>query len=353
MQFAFGAVIILPSGLLNSRANQNMYSKIRNFKLGNTISGVLLMVLHAASMAALYIAAKNLMHDIPPKQVAFLYKFSILIAVIPWCMKGGFINNLRTTRLGVHITRGTFSVLGSLCFFYGLSKVEAMDAAAVAYLENALVLTAGVLYFKERLTFAKVVLITFGVVGVLFVIKPGFQEFNNHYIYLFLALVFWAINNVAIKILGKTERTKPQLFYTMLVGSILSFPLALKVWQPLEFAHLKYIAFLSIFHIIHVVALFKAFKFADVSIVMPFDYLRLIFTGVLGFMFLGEVPDKYSIIGYCLIIFGGLYLIQSEAKKKGFTQESERKALAIEEVHRKRRERIKMKKKMAKIEKDK
>ena len=295
-----------------------MYHFIRNFKINKDISGILLMIVHAAALAALYIAGKNLTNYLHSNQVTFLYKFSILVAILPWCFYGGIKENLKTKKLGIHVTRGTFSVMANLCFFYGLQEIHALDAAAISYLENILVVTVGVLYFKEKLTKSKVILIICGFVGAVFVIKPGFQEFNSSYFFLFLALIFWAINNLSIKILGRTERGKAQIFYTMLLGSIFSLPLALEEWRPIKAEYIKYIFLLAFFHLVHVIAFFKALKFSDISSVMPFDYSRLLFTGILGYIFLNEVPDQYSTIGYMIIVIGGLYLIHDEGKKKGF-----------------------------------
>lgn len=312
-----------------------LQKKQKRFKPSKSLSGILLMILHAIAMSALYVVAKNLMHSLHPNQVTFLYKFSILIAIIPWCMQGGLRHNLKTTKIGMHITRGTFSVMGTLCFFYGLPYIRALDAAAITYLEHILVLCIGIFYFKERFNFAKLLLICCGFMGALFVTKPGFQEFNKHYVFIFLALLFWAINNISIKVLGKTERTKAQLFYTMLFGSIIALPLALHDWKPIEPEHIKFILIFALLQLIHVVAVFKAFKFADISSVMPFDYSRLVFTGILGYIFLNEMPDKYSIIGYILIMFGGFYLIQDEARKKGLSRESETIATLTEEKEKK------------------
>lgn len=283
------------------------------------LAGILLMMLHAISTSALYILAKELMIGLHPGQVAFLYKFSVLLLIIPWCMQGGFKKNIKTKKLGMHITRGTFSTMGSLCFFYGLQKLPPSDASAITYLEQVIILCIGILYFKEQITLSKIIIILCGFTGALFVIKPGFEDFNIHYIYLFFALLFWAINNISIKVLGRTERTKAQLFYVMICGSVFSFPLALEDWQPIYLSQVKYIVLLAMLHLIHVASFFKALKFSEISIVMPFDYLRILFTGLFGYIILNEVPDYMSIIGYAIIMFGGIYLLQDEGRKKKFS----------------------------------
>ncbi len=305
-----------------------MYKKkpFRNFKPSNMLSGVLLMMTHAAAMSALYIFGKQLTKSLYPEQIAFLYKFSVLLTILPWCLKGGILKNIKTNKLGLHFTHGALSIAATICFYTALTAVQAIDAAAITYLQNVIVLFAGIFYFKESITFGKIVMITLGIGGALLVTKPGFNQFNSHYTYLFLALAFWSMNNLSVKILGHTERTKAQVFYSTLFGSLLSLPLALRHdWPPFDIFYVKYTLMMALFHLIHIVTFFKAFKLADISAVMPFDYTRLIFTGILGYFFLLEEPDFLSLLGYVLIAIGGIYLIIEEGRKKGWSKEGEKK----------------------------
>lgn len=311
---------------LDSTAKKNS-----KYKPSKTVSGILLMVLHALSMALLYIFSKNLTQALHPFQVALLYKFTILVAILPWCFYGDYRKNLKTKRIGMHVARGTFSLLGTVCFFIAVSHLAVSNAAAITYLDHIIMIFIGVWYFKEKLTSNKLVTICFSFLGALLVIQPGFTSFNKYYLFLFLALIFWALNCTVIKMLGSTERTKAQLFYMMLFSTIFSLPFALYEWKQIEIWHIKYILGIALCYLIHAVAFFKALKYADITTVMPFDYTRLVFTGLLGYFVLSEVPDQYSIMGYCCIAIGGLYSIFHETRKhKKKLSEAERNKLEAE-----------------------
>lgn len=288
----------------------------------STIYGIILILIHAVAMSVLYIVGKTMSHIIHPNQVSFLYKFSILLSIIPWCFQGrGIIANLKTDKIKLHFARSVFSIMAVICFHYGLSKIQVGDAAAITYLENAILVIIGIVYFKEKITKAKIILISCGFIGATFVIQPGLRQFNIYYAYLFLALIFWTLNNVSIKILGNTERTKAQVFYMAFFGSLISFPIAMQhEWPVFDISYIKFILILALFHMIHAIAFFKAFKLADISTVMPFDYTRLIFTGILGYFFLFEQPNLLSLIGYGLIAVGGIYAILSDGKNKGWAR---------------------------------
>ncbi len=293
-------------------SNTTQHNKASN---RNEMLAIVFMIINTIAISSFYVSAKVLSSSLHPNQVAFLYKFSILLFALPWCIAKGFKKSVKTSRIGMHVTRGVFSVMGTICFVYGITKVSITDAAAITYLENVIVLCIGVLYFKEKFTISKAILVSCGFIGAIFVTNPSFKGFDSDYIFIFLALIFWAVNNFAIKILGKTESTRTQLFYGMLFGSLFSLPIAVYEWRPIEAHHIKYIIVLAMFHGVHAIAFFKAFKFSDISSVMPFDYLRLVFTGLFGYIFFSEVPHNTSLIGYTLIVSGGMYFIYSENRR--------------------------------------
>jgi drug/metabolite transporter (DMT)-like permease len=291
-------------------------SKFRTkYKPTKAASGVFLMLLHALAMSVLYVLNKELNQTLHPFQVAFLYKFTILIVILPWCFYGDIRKNLKTRRMSTHIARGVFSLLGSVCFNMAVKTLPVASTAAITYLDHILVILIGIFYFKEKLNINKIVMIVFCFIGALLIIKPGFAAFNKDYVYLLLAVVFWALNCTVIKMLGSTERSKAQLFYMMLFSSMISFPFALHEWEPVEMWHIKFVLGLALCYLIHAVAFFKAFKYADISTVMPFDYSRLIFTAILGYLVYNELPEQYSAIGYLLIITGGVFYIIKNSKK--------------------------------------
>ncbi len=299
-----------------------------NFRPSRSLSGIILMVVHAIAMSALYVIQKKLLHVLHPAQLTFFYKLSVLLGALPWCFTNGGIRNLKTSRISLHIARSVFSTAASLCFCFALMRVNAADATAITYLEQIIVLCVSIFYFKEKINKAKIILIVCGITGSLFIIRPGFSTFNAYYLYLFAALGFWALNNISIKVLGQTERSRTQLFYATFFGSIISFPIAIQhSWPSLKAIHLGLIVMLGIFHWIQVIAFFKAFKFADMSVVMPLDYMRLIFISIFAYLFLSEIPNPTSFIGYILIILGGMYLIYDEGRKGGWREKNKKSNL--------------------------
>jgi S-adenosylmethionine uptake transporter len=272
--------------------------------------------------------------------------------MLPWIFKDGF-KYLYTTKFKLHFFRGFFSIGGSLAFMYALQHVEMVDATALGYLEQVMLVITGMIYFKEKVTKSKLFAIFASFFGALAIVYPDlirfddswvptlflkkeFNSFNNFYLFVLLAVFFWSSNNIVIKFLGKTEKTKTQLFYVMMFSCLFSYPLAFIKWKTtnalgltllvpdyvigfhqigLQPEHIKYIALLALCYFIHGIAFFKALKYSEMSTVIPFEYSRLVFIGILGYYLFAEVPSTNSYIGYALIVGSGLLLIKSEAKR--------------------------------------
>jgi drug/metabolite transporter (DMT)-like permease len=57
-----------------------------------------------------------------------------------------------------------------------------------------------------------------------------------------------------------------------------------------------------------------AFSVGESSAVAPFDYLRLIFAGIFGYVFFSELPDVWSLTGAAIIMASTFTIMRNEAR---------------------------------------
>jgi S-adenosylmethionine uptake transporter len=335
----------------------------------NNLIGISYMIINAFAIAVIYVFIKELTKEVSSSLVVFLYKFMILISILPWCFYGG-LAAMKTKRLSLHMARGFLSASGSLCLFYAIKYIDVADITAVGYLEQILWAIIGMAIFGEKLTGNKVLSIVLSFCGALLVLYPDLieldaryvpkillkfpSEFNRYYIFVFCAIIFWATNCTIVKILGKTEKAKVQLFYGLIFQLILAAPFAFCSWQEasfmgvavkqpigmidfyntgLKFSHLSFLILLAICYFAHSIAFFLALKNTEVSLVVPFDYSRILFAAILGYAFFSEIPAKEKLIGYFLIAGSGIYLVCAEARYKKRLQKAKIQQLEQEFEH--------------------
>ena len=324
----------------------------------NNVYGIFFILIHAFSIALLYTVQKQLVKTIPPSQMVLLYKFTLFVFISAWVLRRGF-NNIKTPYLKLHIVRSFFSTCGSLCLAYGLKHTELVSATALGYIEQILWAIIGISFFKEQMTKLKLAAILISFSAVMLITFPELPNnfiqiingrkieiplgsgFNPYYFFIFAAACFWACNTGLIKVLGKSGvKNEVQAFYVLLFALMFSAPVALINWQwnPLEGLPIylpSIVSFISIFDIdlnatqmiqlgmlaglyfMHVIAFFLAAKYADMSILSPFDYTRLIFTAISAYYFIGEIPTQpVKYVGYAMIIISGGMLFMTEHRKR-------------------------------------
>jgi drug/metabolite transporter (DMT)-like permease len=87
-------------------------------------------------------------------------------------------------------------------------------------------------------------------------------------------------------------------------------------WTTPQWHHTPWLIALGVFGNLSQVFLAKSLATAPASAVMPFDFLRLIFIAVIGFVFFDEVSDPWTWVG-ALVIFGSAYLVARDEIRRG------------------------------------
>lgn len=308
--------------------------KRSSFKPSKYVAAILLMIANALFMSLLYVIVKILTkkYNFSSNQVGLLYKLTILMITMISCIGSGFLDHIKTKKLKFHMLRGFFSIVGSLSMFYAVSVLNVVDAAAISELTPAMMVLAGILIFNEQITSRKIILLFGSVLGAFFIVDFGKQgDINIGYFYAFLALISWSINNVIVKKLTKTEHSRTQLFYSSLFASIFAMPVAFfnfqfhsfdyqfniiaMEWPDFSLISFSMILLAGVSSLLHKVSFFRAYKLADMSLVGPYDYLRLPFVAIFAYLFLDlKALNNYSLFGYVLIIASGVYFIIHEHK---------------------------------------
>lgn len=331
------------------------------------IQGICLVLLNAFMLSFLFLTMKLLTKEISSSTAVLLNKgFTFTCLLMFFCFKG--FAHLKTQKIILHIVRGLFSLLGALCIFKAISRLELADVTAIGYLEQIMLVTIGLIYFKERFSKTKMLAILLCFIGAISVIYPQFilnlyivvaygfsytsaLKTDPYYFYMFMAVGFYTANSLLVKFLGRTEKPVTQVFYLNMFSAIYAIPTGLFTWSYnsggwlpdvnminieeilLNSTVLKLVVLASCINLCTSIIYFLALKKADLSIIMPFDYSKLVFSAFLGYLFFVELPEFGSVFGYLLIMFSGLILIRSESRNKRLEEKLRRQLLREELTH--------------------
>ena len=91
-------------------------------------------------------------------------------------------------------------------------------------------------------------------------------------------------------------------------SSLVTLPLMIMDFEPMTAAQLMFLILAGLAATGGQFGITLAYTFAPAREISVYDYSQIIFATILGILFLGELPDKYSFVGYGIIISASLIM---------------------------------------------
>ena len=275
----------------------------------------ILMFSATGTLAGMHTVIRYLSESIHPFEISFFRSFFGMLVLSPFIYKNGK-NAFRTEQPLLNLIRGVASFFAMLSWFYGLSVIELAKATALSFTNTIFGALAAVWFLKERMLLKHWLAVLTGFSGMLIILRPGLIEVSNGSIIILFSAFCWGIGMVLVKKLTETDGIVSIILWFTLLTTVSTFPFAASVWvwpEPEDYFWLLVMGFLgSIGHL----AAVSGFKIADASSVMPMDFIRLVWISLFGFLFFGEIPELWTIIGAAVILSGsGLLMIPSTPSK--------------------------------------
>jgi drug/metabolite transporter (DMT)-like permease len=259
----------------------------------------------------LNVAVKHLGRNLDPIEIAFFRCFFGLLFMLPFAVRAGG-GAMLTGRPATHLLRGLAGIAGMFCGMYALVHLPLADAVAISFAKPLFAVLLAALFLSERVGTGRWLATAAGFAGVLIVVRPGSVEFQFAHVMALLGAFFIADVIVLVKKLQGTERNATIMLYFGAITSLASLGPALWVWTGPTAAGLALLAAMAGAATLGQYCALRAFRAADASAVVPYDYVRLIFAIMLGFALFGEIPDRWTLIGAGVLIASTLYIAYRE-----------------------------------------
>ncbi|PPR42373.1 MAG: Riboflavin transporter, partial [Alphaproteobacteria bacterium MarineAlpha5_Bin11] len=147
--------------------------------MANTTKGILIFILAWTFIPIMDGIAKYLSGSLPVMQIVWARYFFTCFLVFPIIILLYKKKSFTSENYGLQILRGSFLFIATLCFFYSISIIPLANALALAFVYPLFITILSPIFLNEKFGIRRFSAVIFGLVGVLFIIKPGFGEFNN------------------------------------------------------------------------------------------------------------------------------------------------------------------------------
>lgn len=237
---------------------------------------------------------------------------TLLVALIAW--HRGALRKPAALLQPMVLLRVLGEVGGTLCFLLALAHLPLANVSAVLQALPLAVTMGAALVFSEPVGWRRWLAISIGFLGVVVVVRPGFEGFNAYALLALASVFFCAIRDLATK---RIPDEVPTLMVSLVTASAVMIT-GVATIQPLggwTTPSLQSTALLGAAATLLVVGyqfIIESMRTGEISFIAPFRYTALLWSILLGFVVFGDIPDTAMVAGATIIIGSGLYALYRE-----------------------------------------
>ena len=259
-----------------------------------------------ALMLIVAVAGREALRELNVFQLILIRASVGLLLLYPLIHRAGGFAAVRTQRLPLHIARNTIHFGAQLGWFFALTLIPIGQVVAIEFTMPIWTAILAAMFLGERLTIWKLCAIVLGIVGVVMIVRPATGEINPGQLIALAAAVGFGISVAMVKLLTRTDQTVTIIFYmaaVQIAGSLLP-GLYAWTWPSLTvWGWAIVVAFCGTFS--HY-CMTRAMLYADATVVVPMDFLRVPLTALVGWLLYSERLDAFTVLGAALILTGNL-----------------------------------------------
>ena len=279
----------------------------------NFVLAAALMIVASVFFAAMAGLIRYGSEDLHPFQLAFLRSAFGLLFMLPWLMKSG-LGILRTDRIGLISVRGLTAAAAMFAFFWALSQMPLAEAVALSFTAPFFVTILAVIFLHEVVRARRWTAVAVGFVGAMIILRPSGEAVAWPALAVLFSTLMMAGSIICIKLLSRTEPANAIYVWMVIYLAPITFVPALFVWQHPTWEQLGVAAGIGFAGTVGHLLVTRSFVLADTTALMPFDFARLIFSAIVGFVFFSQVPDVWTGVGAAIIAAAGIYVARREAR---------------------------------------
>ncbi|MGY8957084.1 MAG: DMT family transporter [Alphaproteobacteria bacterium] len=278
------------------------------------VVGIAWMVLSSAVAVSTHAMVRHASSgDIHPFEVAFFYNLFTLAIIVPLVVRGG-TSVLRTRRHGLMFVRAVLHLSSMLLFYMGLVRVPLAMSSALTFLAPLFAVLLAAILLKEGFSPRRVIALMAGFIGMLIIIRPNPAALDTTAFLLVGAALLWGAVLVIIKILSSTESSATITSWMALMMAPLALLPALPFWTTPTLGQIGWLALAGSLGAFAQWAMTQALRSSATNVVMPIDFLRLVWGTLIGLAVFKEIPDLFTWIGGAIIFGSSVWLTLRERR---------------------------------------
>lgn len=285
------------------------------------LRGIFLKLASVAVFMTMASLIKIVAGRVPPGEVVFFRSAFAAPVILVWLVATQNLGTgLRTANFTGHVWRGLAGTMAMGFGFAGLGLLPLPEVTAIGYAAPLMTVIFAAMFLGEEVRAFRIFVVALGLVGVLIILSPrltatggavGAAEALGAMVVL-IGAVFTALAQVFVRRLVAEETTSAIVFYFSVNSAVLSLVTLPFGWAWPDPWTAAVLVTCGLLGGVGQIFLTSSYRYADASVVAPFDYASMVLALLVGYFGFGEVPTLPVLSGAALVILAGILIIWRE-----------------------------------------
>ena len=287
------------------------------FSGSHPLRGFLLALAAGVVFQCLNVTVKQLVHELPAMQVAWMRWIAGLMCIGPFMLMRGSAP-LNTGALRLHGLRATLHASGYALWYYAVGMIPVATTAALGFTGPIFVTLGAALLLGERVRQARWAGVLAGFVGVLVILRPGIGGADVGLgAWLMLASVpLIAGSNLVAKVVAGRDTPAQVVFWQSLFALILFAPAGLWFWQAPTATQLGLALLMGVFGTGGYVLMTAAYRLLDISALQPLAFLGIVWASLFDVLVFGRTAEPWTYVGATVVVAATTLIALYESGQK-------------------------------------
>ena len=287
--------------------------KISN-NIPSSLFAISLMIISGLFFVLMHSAVKYLSKEVHIFEIAFFRCALVIFVLAPIIFQQGK-KIFKTKQPKVQFLRITSNSVAMLCFFYGISTTPLAQLTTLGFTVPIFATILAVIFMKEKIRLRRTTALIVGFIGTIIVMRPDISIELGALLIIFSSFL-WSICLIFIKKLTETDSAVTISLYFGIGMIPATFALALPVLEMIDLRQFIILIFIAVTGTLAQTIMNSALEKGELALLLPFDFLRLIWSVLIGYALFSEEPTITLWLGGFLIIGSTSYIAWREATLK-------------------------------------
>ncbi len=283
----------------------------KNQHTENIPAGVAWMLVTGLLFVAVTGIVRYLGSDLPAAEGAFI-RYAIGLLMISPALLSVFRRKLSAKTWTLYSARGLVHGIAVSLWFYAMARIPVAEVTAIGYSSPIFVTIGAALFLGEKLRMRRIIAVLIGLVGVLIILRPGFQEIGPGQLAQLTAAPLFAISFLLAKKLTDEADSAEIVAMLSLGCTIVLLPMALADWRDPTWAEVGWLALTALCATTGHYTLTRAYACAPITVTQPITFLQIVWATILGVVAFGEPADIFITTGAAVIVGSAWYIARRE-----------------------------------------